>query len=115
MKTTNKKRHLAEQLTRIIGFQGLNDRKNIVDRNNLRNAIPLTRSIIADILKEFTRDEIRSRKLRKGKIESPLDCIKLLRTILRSRDISMGVSTIKTRKQINGKPTSVYKYKLLGC
>ena len=58
MKTTNKKRHLAEQLTKIIGFQGLNDRKNIVDRDNLKNAVPLTRSIIADILNEFTRDEV---------------------------------------------------------
>ena len=115
MKSLNKKVHLEDQLTKVLGFTGLDDRKNIIDRNNLKKAIPLTRSMIADILKEFTRDEIRSKKLRQGKISSPLDCIKLLRSILRSKDISMGVSTIKTGKRINGKPTSVYKYKLLGC
>ena len=114
MVSTNRKIQLADQLSKAVGFNGLGDRESIVDREQLEKAIPTAKTLISDVLREFKRDEIRSKNLRMGTISSPLDCIKLLRTVLRSSDICMGVATIKRAKRIKGKCASIYTYRLLG-
>ena len=114
MASPNRKIQLADQLSKAVGFQGLNDRESIVDRGQLEKAIPAAKKLILDILQEFKRGEIRTKNLRMGTISSPLDCIKLLRSVLRSSEISMGVATIKRPKRIKGKSASIYTYRLLG-
>ena len=114
MASPNRKIQLADQLSKAVGFNGLSDRNSIIDRGQLEKAIPTAKTLISDVLREFKRDEIRCKGLREGKIDTALDCIKLLRTVLRCNEVSMGVATIKRAKRVNGKSASIYTYRLLG-
>ena len=113
MKST--KVELANSLANAVGFNGLKDRESVIDAKNLKQAMPYTKKMVQEIVQIFNKQLIRSKKLRSGIIDSPFDCIKLLRCILRDREISMGVFTRKQGKRVQGKMASVYTYQLLGA
>ena len=109
-KSTNKV-DLANQCVRHMGFAGLNDRKTTIGKDDLVSALPNIEVLHTQLVEYFKRHL--TKRLRKG-IEEPNDCIALLRSILRDRDIDMGVSTRKYNRRVCGKQTAVFQYRLLG-
>jgi hypothetical protein len=102
---------LADQCVRHMGFAGLNDRDTTIGKVDLVSALPNIEVLHAQLVQYFKRHL--TKRLRKGIVE-PNDCIALLRSILRDRDIDMGVSTRKYNRRLSGKQTAVFQYRLLG-
>ena len=88
MKST--KVELANSLANAVGFNGLKDRESVIDAKNLKQAMPYTKKMVQETVQIFNKQLIRSKKLRSGTIDSPFDCIKLLRS-KRQRNLNGGL------------------------
>ena len=107
----SRKRQLCEELAKTIGFASLDDTKTVVGKDGLAKGLPFTKEVFAEILAHFK--SLLGKKLRQRGVESPRDVIRVLRSMVRDKEIRQGVSLSRRNVRRGGKQVSLYSYQLL--